>query len=472
MTPKEAWEVAYNQLELQLDRASFDTWLRQAVFLGVDDEGVFRIGVHNSYAQDMLQYRLYRNIKRVLSDICGKPTEVLFEVHKPRSEPQPTDIPAHDDPPLFRFLAQQETLPDLPETSRPLHQSMEQPRFGDLPESELNPRFTFNRFVVNKSNQMVYEAALAVAEYPATAYNPFFIYGGVGLGKTHILQSIGHICQQRGLRTIYVPSEAFTNDLVHAIRNRSTAMFREKYRSVDVLLMDDIQFISGKESTQEEFFHTFNALANFNKQIVMTSDRHPSELRTLEDRLRSRFQGGLVADIQPPELETREAILQMWAHEREIYLPEDVIRVVAERAPSNIRELEGVFNQLVAQAHYGRSPVSLPAAEHTLDLYERPRERVSLDHIIRVTANNLGFEPQDLIGKRRTSRINKARQIAMYLAREMTEFSLPQIGEAFGGRSHTTVLHGANKIAEELETDRVLESKLEKLRGDITRRRR
>ncbi|MCA9915977.1 MAG: chromosomal replication initiation protein, partial [Anaerolineae bacterium] len=223
---------------------------------------------------------------------------------------------------------------------------------------------------------------------------------------------------------------------------------------------------------QEEFFHTFNTLANFNKQIVMTSDRHPSELKTLEDRLRSRFQGGLVADIQPPELETREAILQMWAHEREIYLPEDVIRVVAERAPNNVRELEGVFNQLVAQAQYSKNPVSLPAAEHTLDMYDRPRERVSLDHIIRVTANNMGFEPQDLIGKRRTARINKARQIAMYLAREMTEYSLPQIGEAFGGRSHTTVLHGANKIAEELESDRVLESKIEKLRTDISRRRR
>ncbi len=472
MTPKELWDATYNQLELQLDRASFDTWLRPAVFLGVDDDGVFHIGVQNSYAVDMLQYRMYRNIQRVLSDICGKPTEVIFEVHKKQDTRQVDIFPPQDEPPLFRFLAQQERLPDLPESSQPLHTYIERPRFSDLPDSELNPRFTFNRFVVNKSNQMVYEAALAVAEFPATAYNPFFIYGGVGLGKTHLLQSIGHICQQRGLRTIYVPSEAFTNDLVHAIRNRSTAMFREKYRSVDVLLMDDIQFISGKESTQEEFFHTFNALANFNKQIVMTSDRHPSELKTLEDRLRSRFQGGLVADIQPPELETREAILQMWAHEREIYLPEDVIRVVAERAPNNVRELEGVFNQLVAQAQYSKNPVSLPAAEHTLDMYERPRERVSLDHIIRVTANNLGFEPQDLMGKRRTARINKARQIAMYLAREMTEYSLPQIGEAFGGRSHTTVLHGANKIAEELESDRVLESKIEKLRTDIARRRR
>ncbi|MEO1289799.1 MAG: DnaA/Hda family protein, partial [Chloroflexota bacterium] len=253
MIPQDAWNATFNQLELQLDRASFDTWLRHAVLLGVED-GVFVVGVHNSYAQDMLQHRLYRNVRRVLSDVLGEVTELRFEVMREQTKApsfmQPQD---EETAPLFRFMQQQQTLPDLPETSgnRQSHGYSERLSEQDWSDCDLNPKLTFDRFVVNNSNQVVYEAALAVAEYPATMYNPFFIHGGVGLGKTHLLQSIAHICQQRGLRTLYIPSEIFTHDLVHAIRTRTTAMFREKYRSVDVLLMDDIQFIGGKESTQE-----------------------------------------------------------------------------------------------------------------------------------------------------------------------------------------------------------------------------
>lgn len=318
MTPQDAWNAAYNQLELQLDRASFDTWLRQSVFLRVEND-VYIIGVHNSYAQDMLQHRLYRNVRRVLSDVLGTMTELRFEVFKKEKVGNnKSDFSQSDAPPLFKFLERQQSLPDLPETSETQHSNnygYSQRMQPELPDNDLNPRFTFERFMVNKSNQVVYEAALAVAECPATNYNPFLVYGGVGLGKTHLLQAIANICQQRGFRTLYIPSEIFTNDLVTAIRNRTTAMFRDKYRMVDVLLVDDIQFIGGKESTQEEFFHTFNALVNFNKQIVIASDRHPREMKTLENRLRSRFQGGLVADIQPPEFETRVAIMQMWAQD-------------------------------------------------------------------------------------------------------------------------------------------------------------
>jgi chromosomal replication initiator protein len=460
--PQDAWNAAYNQLELQLDRASFDTWLRAAVYIGLD-AGVFVVGVQNSFAQDMLQHRLYRVIRRVLSDIYGQQAEIRFDVHKP--QPAAVASVSQEEAPLFRYLNLQAAMPDLPETNeqQPTLQSLVARPGRDLPDAELNPRFSFDRFIVNKSNQVVYEAALAVAEYPATVYNPFLVYGGVGLGKTHILQAIGQVCQKKGLRTLYIPSEVFTNDLILAIRNRTTAMFREKYRTLDVLLVDDIQFIGGKDTTQEEFFHTFNALVNFNKQIVMASDRHPRELKTLEDRLRSRFQGGLVADVQAPEFETRCAILQMWAQERGTHLASGVIETIAQRAPANVRELEGVFNQIVAQSRFNVGPVSLPKVEDTLDRFSKPRERVTLDEIISETADRYGFTAEDLKGSSRAARINTARQVAMFLCREMTEFSLPQIGEAFGGRSHTTVLHGANKIAEEIETDRLLEARIHKI---------
>jgi chromosomal replication initiator protein len=368
-------------------------------------------------------------------------------------------------------MEQQQSLPELPETS----ETQQSNNYGyaqrvqtELPNNELNPRFTFERFIVNKSNQVVYEAALAVAECPATNYNPFLVYGGVGLGKTHLLQSIAHICQQRGFRTLYIPSEIFTNDLVTAIRNRTTAMFRDKYRLLDVLLVDDIQFIGGKETTQEEFFHTFNALVNFNKQIVLASDRHPRELKTLENRLRSRFQGGLVADIQAPEFETRLAIMQMWAQERGIKIAPDVLDTIALRAPNNVRELEGVFNQIAAQSRFGYGSVSLPKVEDTIERFSQSRNSLTLEHIIRVTAEKFGFSEQDIKGKKRTARINQARQIAMYLCRELTECSLPQIGEAFGGRSHTTVLHGINKMEDELQYDRVLEQRILKVQRSLS----
>lgn len=455
MQAQDIWKAAYHQIELQLDRASFDTWLRQAVFLDERDS-VFVIGVPNSLTRDMLQDRLYPLIHRVLQDVAGYPIEMLFEVHKP--QPKPRDD--SETMPLFQLLRQQ----DNSDEPQPLHRMIASPEQPEIPEAELNPRFTFERFIVNQSNRIVYEAAAAISEYPATVYNPFLVYGGVGLGKTHLLQSIAQVCAANHLRTIYISSEAFTNDLVNAIRARTTAMFREKYRNVDVLLVDDIQFISGKETTQEEFFHTFNALVNANKQIVLASDRHPDELATLQDRLRSRFRGGLVADIQPPEFETRIAIVQMWAAERQVELPDDVIEMIASRAPNNIRELEGMFNQVTARNRLAGKPVTAYRAQATLDRYHRPRERITVRHIIDTTAATFGLCGDDLIGKRRTGRINRARQVAMYLSREMTDASLPQIGDELGGRSHTTVLHGCNKILEEMAYDTTLADQVEKIR--------
>ncbi len=446
MNPQEAWNIAFSQLEIQLDRASFETWLRGAVFLGCTEDGTYRVGVANTYARDMLQHRLYREIRRVLGDVLGeRAVELCFEVSKVES------IAATDDElPLFRLLNRQPELPPAA-VSAPLYQQVSRPQRPDLPESELNPRYTFDRFVNNQSNRMTYEAALAVAEHPASQYNPFFVYGGVGLGKTHLLQSIAHVCRSRNMRVIYIPSEVFTNDLVDAIRQRTTAMFREKYRSADVLLVDDIQFIAGKESTQEEFFHTFNALYTYNKQVILASDRPPSDLHTLEDRLRSRFGGGLVMDLQPPEFETRVAILRMWAQERSVELPLNAAEMIANKARMNIREMEGVFNQLVATTHLARRPVTVDMAENALAGYRRPRNhQLTMARVLSVTAEYYRFAVADLVGPRRTSRLNQARQVAMYLAREVTMASLPQIGDAFGGRTHSTVLHSCNKVTQEL----------------------
>jgi chromosomal replication initiator protein len=463
---QEAWQVAFHQLELQLDRASFDTWLRGAAFMDVEDD-VFVIGVRNAYARDMLQHRLYRNVRRVLCDVCGKSVELRFEVLHAMS-PAPN---AESDMPLFRLLAQQDE--EDVDAGIPFYQKVSRPQLTPLPESELNPRFTFDRFIVNGSNRITYEAARAVAENPARSYNPLMIYGGVGLGKTHLLQAIAHECIARDLRVIYIPSEAFTNDLVDSIRRKSTAMFREKYRSADVLLVDDVQFIAGKDSTQEEFFHTFNALYTFNKQIIIASDRHPRDLNGLDDRLVSRFEGGLVTDIQALEFESRLAILNMWVQERQLDIDSTVLWMIGERAEGNVRELEGVFNQIVAQSRLGRGQLSIENAEDTLDRFERPRQHtsaqreISVKNIIELTAKYFQLRSSDLTGKHRSGRINLARQVAMFLCRELTDCSLPQIGEIFGGRKHTTILHGCNKIVDDMEFDDSLRQRIYDIRAAL-----
>ncbi len=471
MNAEETWNAAMWQLELQLDRGSFDTYLRGATLIDAED-GVLIVGVRNSYAADMLQRRLYRTVRRIVRDVAGRELEIRFEVRQQSIQPAAGD---GDDRPLFRYLAQNtpEESPDLmPGREQSLHERIRPTQRPDLPESELNPHLTFNRFVVHGATRIAFEAAAAVAESPSHVYNPFFVYGGVGLGKTHLLHAIAHACQSRGLSAIYIPSEAFTNDLVNAIRSKTTAMFREKYRSVDVLLVDDVQFIAGKESTQEEFFHTFNALYTYNKQVVLASDRPPHELTLLEDRLRSRFQGGLVVDIQPPEYEARLAMLHMWMEERGVNLEDSVLHLIAERAPNNIRELRGVFNNMVAKARFSHKPLTPERAASTLDRFSRPRDhgrkRHTAEQILQIVALHFQLNVRDLTGKKRTGRINHARQLAMFLVREMTELSLPQMGEVFG-RSHTTVLHGCNKVAEEVEVDSSLRTTLEQLHVVLTR---
>ncbi len=459
-----AWDSAANLLEKRWDRANYETWLRPAVFKRFEDD-TFIIGVPDSYVFDMLTHRLYHDVKAALSEVMEREVAIDFRV---QYNPESADNDNEAEMPLFRLLEQQESTDDAGE-NRSFQEALGGMQRAEPIGSAINPQMIFERFIVNDSNHLAAEAARAVAEHPASIYNPFLVYGGVGIGKTHLLQAIANSCQSRGLQVLYVSSEAFTNDLVHAIRNRTSAIFREKYRTVDVLLVDDIQFIRGKDSTQEEFFHTFNTLVNFNKQIVLASDRHPRELQTLEDRLRSRFQGGLVADIAPPELETRIAIMELWSRERNLQVPMDVLHMIAERSSSCIRELQGLFNQIAARLRItGKVDLSKGRAEATLNRYEKPKEQVTISHVIDVTASVFDLDSAALKGKKRIARINRARQLAMFLSREMTESSLPQIGDVFG-RSHTTVLHGCNKIEAEIKVDALLASRVQQLRNQILR---
>ena len=459
----DAWNEATNLLELRWDRANYETWLRPTEFLQVEADR-YVIGVPNSTVGEMLSQRLCDDVHQALSEVVKKEVAVEFRVQGRRR----VQLADDEDMPLFRLLSRQEE-PEASASGRSFQEALRMPATSTLPESAINPQMVFERFIVNESNQLAAEAARAVAEYPATVYNPFLVYGGVGIGKTHLLQAIANACHGRGMKVLYVSSEAFTNDLVQAIRNRKTAMFREKYRSVDVLLVDDIQFIRGKDSTQEEFFHTFNSLVNFNKQIVLASDRHPRELKTLEDRLRSRFQGGLVADIAPPEYETRVAIMELWAQERDLKVPMEMLQIIAQRSSSCVRELHGLFNQIAARVRIrGAEALSMRRAEASLDRYERPAEDITVSHVIEVIADSFNLDIDLIKGKKRVARINQARQLAMFLAREMTESSLPQIGELFG-RSHTTILHGCNKIEAEIKIDAMLANRVQHLRNQILR---
>jgi chromosomal replication initiator protein len=468
MEPREAWTAAYQQLEMMFDRPTFETWLRKATFLDFAD-GKYTIGVKNSYARDMLQHRLYRNIRRVVSDVLGAPIEIQFEIYKDPEPVYPLVPQEEEEMPLLKLLAQkqQATPRDEAQALTSYVEVVAPVRPPETPETELNTKYTFERFIVNKASLLAYEAARAVAEHPATVYNPLLIYGGVGLGKTHLIQAIAHDCRQRGFRANYISSEAFTNDLIQSIRTRTTAMFRERYRQIDVLIVDDIQFIIGKDATQEEFFHTFNMLGQFNKQIVLASDRPPHEMPALAERLRSRFQGGLVADVQPPEYETRLAILKMWTREQNLTLQEEALARIAQDAPASVRDMLGMFNRIAAQSRLKQGSLSLAGVEQELHRYQRPRQQLTLEEIIERVAVQCNLTWADLTGKKRTQKVNEARQIAMFLCRELTEMSLPQIAAEFGGRSHSTILHGIQKMTEELQTDAHFKKRLEQIKLQV-----
>jgi chromosomal replication initiator protein len=336
--------------------------------------------------------------------------------------------------------------------------------------AQLNPRYTFDNFVIGNGNQFARAAALAVAERPSRAYNPLFLYGGVGMGKTHLMHAIGHEVKRRQpMATIsYVSAEKFTNEMITSIRNDRMTSFRDRFRTVDVLLIDDIQFIAQKERTQEEFFHTFNALHESMKQIVIASDRPPKELTEIEDRLRSRFEWGLIADIQPPDLETKVAILQKKAESEQVQLPTDVALFVASNIRTNVRELEGALVRLVAWCHHNQMEITLATAQQCLKQFiDLQVRKITIEAIQRAVAENFGMRVSDLKQKNNSRNVVVPRQIAMYLAKQMTEASLPEIGRQFGNKHHTTVMHSIGKIDEQRRTDKDLQRTLNKLQDQL-----
>jgi chromosomal replication initiator protein len=434
MKAEKAWQAAVGQLEMEMPKAAFDTWVRDARFITYED-GDFVIGVKNAYARDWLDSRLSSTITRLLTGIMNRTVSVRFIVWQNIGE-------------LGLELTEDgEPYEESDETDEETSSTIQ------APNPTLNTRYTFDTFVVGASNRLAHAASMAVAEKPAQAYNPLFVYGGVGLGKTHLLHAIGNMCEQRGQSILYVSSEEFTNDLIHAIRTHTTQAFREKYRRCDVLLIDDIQFIAGKESTQEEFFHTFNTLHGQNKQIVMSSDRPPKALVTLEERLRSRFEWGLAADIQPPDFETRLAILKSRAERGGYHLPEEILELIARRVQSNIRELEGSLTRIMAYSDLSGLPLTPQLVNSALaDLLPR-RKEVGPEDVVSKVAESFGVAVDRIMSRERSREVALPRQIAMYLLREESNISLPQIGEALGGRDHTTIMYGCEKVADLLERD-------------------
>jgi len=438
MEGKQAWQAALGQLQLEMPKAAYDTWVRDAVLISTTDD-IFHIGVKNAYARDWLESRLQSTITKLLNGSLNRPVELRFEVkhgNGPNTQEEPQEI---SNPEMIA-----EPISDPPPSQR----------------LSINNRYNFNNFVVGHSNRLAHAASLAVAEKPAQTYNPLFLYGGVGLGKTHLLHAIGNLCQVQGLEILYVSSEEFTNDLITAIRSHTTQAFREKYRRIDVLLIDDIQFIAGKESTQEEFFHTFNTLHGQNKQIVMTSDRPPRAMVTLEERLRSRFEWGLAADIQAPDFETRVAILQSKADRMGYSLPDPILEDIAHRFQTNIRELEGAMTRIMAYADLRGMVLDERLVEYALaDLMPESKE-IEPQQIMNTIAHEYGVSMDELISQSRSQRVAFPRQIAMYMLREESELSLPKIGELLGGRDHTTIMYGHEKITGLLETDKNLRRKI------------
>ncbi len=441
----ELWQQVISVIQTKLSKPSFDTWFKstKASFLSDD---VVVVTAPNVFTAEWLESRYTKLVATTIADSIGRPVTVKFDVEEARPAEQP--VP-------FQQVAATKSIA-IEENA-----------------SMLNPKYTFDTFVIGAGNRFAHAASLAVAEQPANAYNPFFLYGGVGLGKTHLMHAIGHYILENdpGTKVLYISSEKFTNEFINAIRDNSGESFRNKYRNIDVLLIDDIQFLAGKDGTQEEFFHTFNALHGENKQIIISSDRPPKEIPTLEERLRSRFEWGLITDIQPPDLETRIAILRKKAKAENLDIPNEAMMYIANMIDTNIRELEGALIRVVAYSSmFNQDITSHLAAEALKDILPTGRNRIiTIQDIQQRVGEFYGLRLEEFKARKRTKAVAFPRQVAMYLSREMTEFSLPKIGDAFGGRDHTTVIHAHDKISKQLKIDqdlyKVIHSLTEKIKN-------
>jgi chromosomal replication initiator protein len=427
------WNDVLERVRGRISETEFRTWFQQVRPLGIND-GVFQLGVPHSFARDWIRNHFSEVLEQALRDLGVPAPKVGFQVvaFNPSEQPDMFSQPNPNPAPVAA-----------------------QPR----DRGALNPKYVFGNFVVGPNNNLSHAAALAVAEAPGRAYNPLFLYGESGLGKTHLMHAIGHAVADRSpnLQIAYVTTEHFTNELINAIRSDQTVAFRERFRSIDLLLVDDIQFLAGKERTQEEFFHTFNALYESAKQIVLSSDRPPKDIPTLENRLRSRFEWGLITDIQAPELETRIAILRMNADYRGVKVPLEVIDYIARHVTSNIRELEGALVRSILYASMNQEPLSRATAARALsDVFAPSQASLTMADILKVTAQHYKLDPAVIRSKGRRQELVIARQVAMYVIREMTSHSYPEIGQFFGGRDHTTVMYAVQKVTEQLNSNEVV----------------
>ena len=440
MDAGQAWQATLGQLQMEMPKATFDTWVKGTELIK-HQQNTFTISVQNTYARDWLENRLTTTAEKMLTGIMDAPQAISFVLQSTNDSLAKTDT-------------EKSSL--------------------DFPVKQLNTsgmwfnsRYTFDNFVVGPNNRLPHAASQAVAEKPAYAYNPLFLYGGVGLGKTHLLQAIGNEAVKHNLNVLYVSSEEFTNDLINAIRRHDTVSFRERYRSIEILLIDDIQFIAGKEATQEEFFHTFNTLHGQNKQIVISSDRSPKSLVTLEERLRSRFEWGLIVDIQPPELETRIAILRTKAERAGRNVPDEILENIAHQIQSNIRELEGALTRVLAYSDLRGKPLTMELTRIALTDFLPAPNSVDPDRILEIVANAFGLTQEELLSRNRSKKIALPRQIAMYLLRDIVNASFPSIGETMGGRDHTTVLYACEKVADLIERDDLFRRQVSQIRDQL-----
>ncbi len=464
------WEKALANLKVEVNEQILSAWFLPVQQVSVDENGIV-LGVPNKFFENWLTEKYLSLIRAAIQQVAGKPLNIQFQVVEynhdvtlvspaaPLSEKDTSsqDVSGRDDAPVPWLKSVFSGTRTLPES-----------RYREL---GFNSNYTFDSFVVGASNRFAHAATLAVSERLAKVYNPLFLYGGVGLGKTHLMQALGQEVLRKypRIKVLYITSEEFTNQLINAIRTKTTQKFRTMYRNVDVLLIDDIQFIAGKESTQEEFFHTFNALHDAHKQIVLCSDRSPREIPSLEERLVSRFAWGLIADVQPPDFETRIAIIEKKSEASAIKVPKEILYFLAENIKTNIRELEGALMRVVAYSKLTGEPMSVVLAKDVLKgMIKDVEKKVTIAIIQKIVAEYFSINKDEMTTKKRTRAIAYPRQIAMYLSRELTEYSLPNIGSFFGNRDHTTVLHACDKITKELalggETKAIIEKLLSSLK--------
>ena len=424
-----------------------DTWINPIMPLEVTDE-YCKVAVKNSFFKRFIEEKYSKTIESILSSIIEKNIRLIIEAPEQAEEKQ--------------------VIPEIKVAAEPIKPLFNVEKEEEAAESNLNPKYVFENYVMGNSNRFAYAAAQAVANNPATTYNPLFLYGGVGLGKTHLMHAIGNRIKQNDptMKVLYISSENFTNEIINSIYNKNTEAFRKKYRNIDCLIIDDIQFLKGKEQTQVEFFHTFNDLRDSNKQIIISSDRLPKEIETLEDRMRSRFEQGLIADIQPPDLETRIAILRQKAANDKIEMPNDVLTLLATSITNNIREIEGVYTKIVAYSSLMDVPVTLEITKKILDDMGNivQVKQITFESITQAVAEHYRIKLDELFNKKRTQNIAYPRQVAMYLCRELADMSYPRIGELFGGRDHTTVIHAYEKISNKSKEDSKLQKDLNTLK--------